>query len=125
MFKIKRVWLLVFVLLFICSCGTMNFGNTPWTLDIQNWSSHQKANFFMKTWMVEKNTYDSINAMENKPEELVDVLKSKRKVLENSRIPIRLYADIVAGGGTPSQESEQAIINWLRELQTQMIYKGG
>lgn len=121
---LKRNALIVFILIFV-GCATWNFGNTPWTLDIQNWSSHQKANFFMKTWMAEKKNYDSMNTIKNKPDDLIDVLKAKRKVLESSRIPINLYSDLVAAGGTPSQESEQAIINWLRELQTQIVYKGG
>jgi len=119
--RTKRIALLS-VVLFLFAC-TANLGNIPWHLDIQNWSSHQKANFFMKTWMAEKNTYDSMNAMENKPEELVPVLKAKYEILEKSRVPIRTYVSIVNSGSLPDTNSEQEIINFLRQLQMQYIYQ--
>lgn len=119
--KMKRIALLSIVL-FLFAC-TAHLGNIPWHLDIPNWSSHQKANFFINTWMAEKYTYDSMNAMENKPEELISVLKAKREILEKSRIPIRTYASIINSGGFPDANSEQEIIDFIRQLQMQYIYK--
>lgn len=115
---IITVWVLLFI-----GCGTMNVGQVPWTLDIQNWSQHQKANFFMNTWMAEKANFDSMNTIEDKSDDLVKVLKAKREILESLRVPIRIYSGVVEGGGIPSTESEQVIINLLRQLQQQIIYK--
>jgi len=114
---------LIIVLLFI-GCATMNVGQVSWTLDIQNWSSHQKANFFMTTWMAEKYSFDSMNAMEDKPDDLLKVLEEKRKILEGLRVPVRVYVQIVNAGNLPSQDSEQEIIVLLKQLQTNYIYGG-
>ena len=113
MFK-RRVILASILVLFIVGCGTLNFGNTPWYLDIQNWSSYQRANFFMTTWIAELDSYNSMNAIQDKPEELVSVLKVKREILEKSRVPIRTYVGLVDSGSVPSNEMEQEIINFLR-----------
>lgn len=121
----QRLNVLLMACLLLVGCGTLNLGNMPWHLDIQNWSSHQKANFFMDTWMSEKASYDSLNAMDNKPDDLIKVLEAKRKILEESRLPIRVYAQIVNAGDTPDPGSEQDIIGWLRQLQQQIIYGGG
>lgn len=110
--------LIIPIVLAIISCGTLNIGNVPF----QSWTPYQKANFFMQTWTAEKTTYDKMNAMENKPDDLVEVLKVKQKVLEQSRIPIRIYVSMVSQGEIPDQESEQAIVDWLRTLQYEYIY---
>jgi len=119
----KFKWV-VFIAVLFMACGTLNIGNVPWHLDIQNWSVHQRANFFMATWLAEKHSFDTLNAMENKPENLIKVLKVKREILEQSRVPIRMYVQIVNSGNIPGTESEQEIINWLRQLQQQIIYGG-
>ena len=119
--KTKRTVLLVIMAIFLISC-TANMGNVPWNVSIKDWSPHQKANFFMKTWLAEKETYDSMNAMKDKPENLIKVLKVQRDVLENSRIPIRTYAKVINSGGTPDATMEQEIIKWIRQLQQQYIY---
>jgi hypothetical protein len=118
----KAVFCFIFVV--FMACGTLNIGNVPWQLDIQNWSVHQRANFFMTTWLAEKHSYDTLNAMEDKSEDLIKVLKAKREILEQSRVPIRMYVQIVNSGVLPGPESEQEIINWLRQLQQQIIYGG-
>jgi hypothetical protein len=120
--KTKRFVLLGIIVLFV-AC-TANLGNVPWHLDIQNWSMYQKANFFMNTWMAEKNSYDTMNDMDNKPDDLIKVLEAKRKILEDSRVPIRLYVHIVKAGNTPDINSEQEIIDFLRQLQMQYLYGG-
>jgi len=105
-------------------CAMFNTTGTPWYQDIKNWSSYQKANFFMNSWLAEENGYNTLNEMPDKPESLVESLNIKRKVLETSRMPIRMYVQLVSQGKVPSAESEQQIINWLRELQMQYIYGG-
>jgi len=72
----------------------------------------------------EKQTYDIMNAIENKPDDLVKALESKYQILEKSRVPIRMYASIVNSGGVPNAEDEQQIIDWLRQLQIQLVYGG-
>ena len=121
---LKRNSIIVMIVLLFIGCATMNVGQVPWTLDIQNWSSHQKANFFMTTWMAEKYSFDSMNAMEDKPDDLLKVLEEKRKILEGLRIPIRVYVQIVNAGNLPTQDSEQEIIVLLKQLQTNYIYGG-
>ncbi|HUU53247.1 MAG TPA: hypothetical protein VMW44_01235 [Candidatus Bathyarchaeia archaeon] len=113
-FKLIGIVLAVF---FMISC-TANIGQVPFA----KWTSYQKANFFMKTWLAEKASYDIINQMENKPPELVSSLKTKYKVLEESRLPIRSYVTLVNGGGTDSN-AEDEILAWLRQLQMQLVYR--
>ena len=123
MFRSKMRVIIPIIFLLVVGCSTLNIGQVPWALDIQNWSSYQKANFFMNTWMAEKRNYDSLNAIENKPSDLIDVLKTKREIIEKSRVPIRWYVEAVNRGETPNQQSEQEIIDWLRQLQQQVIYR--
>jgi len=119
--RLKTVWKVLFILMFITAC-TANMGNVPWYVGIKDWSPEQKANFFMKTWMAEKDTYDSQNAIEGKSPELIKTLKIKREVLEQSRLPIRSYVSVVASGSVPDTLMEQEIIKWLRQLQMQYTY---
>jgi len=116
----KRFSLIV-VFLFI---GCAMLGTQPWHLDIQNWEPKQKANFFMNAWLAEKSSYDSLNAMENKPESLIKVLQAKRDVLEKSRIPTRAYVKSINAGGAVDPVIEQEIIQWLIQLQQMIIYGG-
>jgi len=120
----KKIFISVAVLFLLAGCGTLNLGSTPWHLDIKNWSSHQRANFFMATWMAELDSYNSTNAIENKPVELINMLKAKRDILEKSRVPIRTYVGMVSSGSAPDAAMEQEIINFLRQLQMQYIYGG-
>jgi len=107
----------ILALFFVISC-TASIGQVPFA----KWTSHQKANFFMNTWLAEKASYDIMNQMENKPAELVSTLKTKQKVLEDSRLPIRSYATLVKGGGIDSN-AEDKILAWIRQLQVQLVYK--
>jgi len=126
--KKNRLFLIMLAFIFIIgSISCSHFGspeNGPWYLNIQKWAPKQKADFFMGTWMAEKENYDILNAIENKPEDLIKVLKVKYQILENSRIPVKVYADIVNAGDIPNQTDEQEIINWLRSLQVQLVYGG-
>lgn len=115
----------VILLVLLIGCSTMNIGDVPWNVAIGEWQPKQKADFMMTMWMSEKATYDMMNAIENKPADLIEVLEVKYQILEKSRIPMRLYVSTVNSGGTPDPESEQELINWLRQLQLQMVYKGG
>lgn len=121
--KYKNKFLVVVLLILFLGC-TANLGNVPWHLDVKNWTPHQKANFFMKSWLAERASYDALNEIQNKSPELIRVLKAKQNVLESSRIPIRMYSNIVSSGGTPDLTMEEDIIKWLRELQTQYLYGG-
>ena len=123
--KLILLPLLLILTISLLSCATFTQGNSGnWTLDIANWTPYQKANFFTSTWMAEKYNYDNLNTMQDKPKELVEVLTAKQKILESSRIPVRLYASTVKGGGIPSDADELAIIQWLRQLQIQYVYGG-
>ena len=77
----------------------------------------------MSMWMSEKQSYDMLNAIENKPEDLIKTLEVKYQILEKSRVPMRMYATMVNAGGIPTPESEQELIDWLRQLQIQMMYQ--
>ena len=125
--KIFQVVMLVMLCMFLLACvKPLTIGNPGqiWYLDIQNWTSHQKANFFMDTWMAENANYKAMNAIPNKSKALVDLLKVKREVLENSRIPIRTYASMVNSGGVLDTETERQIIGWIRQLQLQALQGG-
>lgn len=112
----------VIALLFILSACTANLGNVPWDVDIKNWIPEKRANFFMKSWLAEKANYDAMNAVENKSEPLIKALNIKYEIIEKSRVPIKGYADIVKNKGIPPDDMEEAIIGWLRKLQTQYLY---
>jgi len=114
---------IILALFLLAGCATMNVGEVPWTVAISDWQPKQRADFLMSMWMSEKATYDMQNAIENKPEELVKTLEIKYNILEKSRVPMRMYASIVNSGGVPDQASEQQIIDWLRQLQIQLIYQ--
>jgi len=120
-FKFIGVILALFML---AGCATMNMGDVPWNVQIKEWQPKQKADFIMSLWLSEKQTYDIMNAIENKPDDLVKALESKYQILEKSRVPIRMYASIVNSGGVPNAEDEQQIIDWLRQLQIQLVYGG-
>ena len=123
---LKRRLIFVFVLMaFISACATMNVGDVPWQVDIKQWQPKQRADFMMSLWLSEKETYDRMNAIENKPPDLIEVLKAKYQVLEKSRKPMRAYAQIVNSGEVPNPTAEQELIDWLRELQLQFVYGGG
>lgn len=79
----------------------------------------------MKMWESQKITYDMMDEMTNKPPELMEVLQVKYQILEKSRIPVRTYANIVETGGIPDANSEDEIVKWLRQLQLQLVYRGG
>ena len=111
--KFKMVIPLAIIMLLLVSCSAT----------VSNWTPHQKANFFMKSWRAEKASYDIMNQMENKPPELISNLKVKQSILEKSRIPIRSYATIVKEGGSINPSSEDEILGWLRQLQVQLVYK--
>jgi hypothetical protein len=124
--KTKRGILIFLAIAFlVASCATMNIGDVPWQVDIKQWQPKQRADFMMNLWMSEKSTYDRMNAIENKPPDLITVLKAKYQVLEQSRKPMRAYAQYVNSGGIPNPDAEQELINWLRELQLQFVYGGG
>ena len=118
-----RLMPIILILMFISGCGTMNLGNVPWDVSIQDWQPKQRADFMMSMWMSEKQSYDMLNAIENKPEDLIKTLEVKYQILEKSRVPMRMYATMVNAGGTPTPASEQELIDWLRQLQIQMLYK--
>lgn len=120
------LWFVVLVcLLFVLTgCPAITGGPSPWTLNIQTWTPEQKADFFMTTWLNEKHAFDSQNLIKNKPADLISVLKAKREILENSRKPIRLYANLVKNGGAPDKASEDEIISFIRQLQTNYLYSG-
>ena len=120
-FKFIGIILALFILV---GCATMNVGDVPWNVAISDWQPKQKADFMMTMWLSEKKTYDSMNAMENKSSDLIDVLEAKYQILEKSRIPMRMYVSIINSGGIPDQESEQLLIDWLRQLQLQLVYGG-
>jgi len=114
----------ILALIMVAGCATMNMGDVPWNVQIKEWQPKQKADFIMSLWLSEKQTYDIMNAIENKPDDLVKALESKYQILEKSRVPIRMYASIVNSGGVPNAEDEQQIIDWLRQLQIQLVYGG-
>ena len=116
-FRFIGVILALFFVVGMVGC-TATIGQVPFA----KWTSHQKANFFMNTWLAEKASYDIMNQMENKPPELVASLKTKYKVLEESRLPIRSYVTLVNGGGIDSN-AEDEILAWLRQLQVQLVYR--
>ena len=128
-----KVFTLLALLLVLAACGTV--GQTgpaasaaqgvPWYQDIQNWTPYQRANFFMATWEAQKADYDAMNAMPNKSPALLDLLKIKYQVLEQSRVPVRTYVASVKDGGLPDAAIEQQIIGWLRQLQLQALQKTG
>ena len=122
--KFKFIGILL-VLFLVAGCATMNVGDVPWHVQIKEWQPKQKADFMMNLWMSEKDTYDRMNAIENKPPDLVEVLKLKYEVLEKSRKPMRFYVQTVKAGGVPDPTSEQELIDWLREMQLQFFYGGG
>ena len=70
----KRRYAAIVLLLFAFVACTANLGNVPLDLDVQNWIPEKRANFFMKTWMSEKATYDNMNAIEDKPENIDHLL---------------------------------------------------
>jgi len=121
--KFKFIGVIIAILL-VAGCATMNMGDVPWNVQIKEWQPKQKADFIMSLWLSEKQTYDIMNAIENKPDDLVKALESKYQILEKSRVPIRMYASIVNSGGVPNAEDEQQIIDWLRQLQIQLVYGG-
>lgn len=96
-----------------------------WYNDIQNWTPYQKSNFLMESYLAEKKAYDLQNAIEKKSPELIAMLKVKREVLEQARIPTRLYVSLVKAGGSPDADVEQQIIDWIRQLQTLALTKVG
>lgn len=106
---------------FLAACGTMN-ANAPWNIQIKDWNPKQQATFFMKLWLSEKASYDSMNDITDKPADLVKVLKTKREILEKSRIPIRTFVSIVDSGEFPNPDDTDQIITWLRTLQLQLVY---
>ena len=108
----------VILTLFLISCATIDIGDVPFA----KWSPKQKANFFMTMWESQKVTYDMMDAMTDKPADLMDVLQVKYQILEKSRIPVRIYANTVKNGGVPNQNSEDEIMKWLRQLQLQLVY---
>ena len=117
--------LLVFLaLVMACAIGQTQNPTISWHLDIQNWTSHQKANFFMETWMAENAGYKAMNTIPNKSEALIKLLKAKQKVIELARLPIRTYASIVNSGGVIDTTTEQQITGWLRQLQLQALQGG-
>lgn len=118
----RRSLLVIFLLFFIIGCGGL--ASVSWDSDIHNWVPEKRANFFMKTWLAEKANYDAMNAIENKSEALIKTLKVKRDILEKSRLPIRTYVSLVQAGGSPDADSEQLIIDLLRQMQRQYIYGG-
>ena len=121
----KFKWVgVILALIMVAGCATMNMGDVPWNVQIKEWQPKQKADFIMSLWLSEKQTYDIMNAIENKPDDLVKALESKYQILEKSRVPIRMYASIVNSGGVPNAEDEQQIIDWLRQLQIQLVYGG-
>lgn len=120
-----RILSIILALFMVVGCATMNVGDVPWNVAISDWQPKQRADFMMSMWMSEKATYDMQNAIENKPDDLVRTLEVKYEILEKSRVPMRMYATIVNGGGTPTQSDEQQLIDWLRQLQVQLIYGGG
>ena len=119
-FRILAIIMAMFFVAGMVGC-TASIGQVPFA----KWTSYQKANFFMKTWENEKASYDSLNAMENKPPDLIVVLNAKYKIIEKSRIPVRMYVKIVKAGGIPDSNSEQEILDWIRDLQQQLVYGGG
>jgi hypothetical protein len=114
---------IILILLFIAGCGTMNVGQVPWYKAITDWQPKQRADFMMSMWLSEKQSYDTMNAIENKPADLIKTLEVKNKILEESRVPMRMYVTMVNAGGTPDQKSEQQLVDWLRQLQIQLIYQ--
>jgi len=121
--RLKLLSVLLAIAFLFTACGTMNLGNVPWDVSIQDWQPKQKADFMMSMWMSEKQSYDMLNAIENKPEDLIKTLEVKYQILEKSRVPMRMYATMVNAGGIPTPESEQELIDWLRQLQIQMMYQ--
>ena len=121
--KTNRLIILAFVLFMAIAC-TANLGNIPWYEDIKTWSPHQKADFFMNIWLAEKESYDRMNAITNKPDSLIKSLQAKYRVLEDSRIPIRTYSTMVKSGAFPTGETTQEIINFIEQLQINYVYGG-
>jgi len=102
-------------------CGgmqaTQGGAQTSWVEEINQWTPHQKANFFIDVWQAEHQSYKAQNAIEKKPADLIDFLQTKRKILEAARKPIRSYSEILATGAVPGSGLEQEIIALIRELQ--------
>jgi hypothetical protein len=122
----RSIFAIIAVVFLIAACATMNVGDVPWAVAVKDWSPKQRATFFMKMWQSQKITYDMMNEMTDKPADLVEVLKVKYRVLEESRKPIRMYSSMVKGGGVPDDNSTDEIIAWLTQLQLQLVYgKGG
>ena len=105
-------------------CSTMNIAGAGWAQEIKNWTPHQKANFFIDVWQAEHTAYKAQNGIDKKPAGLVKFLETKREMLEAARMPIRIYAQVVAAGDAPDSGLEQEIIGLIRELQMQ-AWKGG
>ena len=118
----KKLFVPLLVVCLIIGCAHMNIGDVPWNVDIKQWQPKQRADFMMSMWLSENSTYKRMNAIENKPLDLIEVLKAKYQVLEESRKPMRLYAQIVNSGEIPDPTAEQELIDWLRELQLQFVY---
>ena len=79
----------------------------------------------MELWLVQEADYKAMNVYPNKTEMLIKALKAKRQLLEQSRMPMRIYATTVIGGASPDPAMEKQLIQWLTELQMNFLTTGG
>jgi len=110
------------------ACPAVQIGGQvaePWQTQYTKWTSYQRADFFMELWMVQEADYKAMNAYPNKTEALISALKAKRELLEQSRLPMRTYATLVKSGGTPDAATEKQIVEWLTQLQMNLLTAGG
>lgn len=117
----SKLIIALLMVMFLASCIPFMQGETPWWETIPNWTSKQKANFFMETWRAEHQSYKSMNAIPDKSPALIEFLKDKQKILEASRVPVRTYVTYVNAGNKPDAATEDEIINWLRDLQLKTL----
>ena len=105
----KRLALVLLAVFLVAGCSqTLNVKS------IQDMSPKERANLAMKLYLQQYDDYQSLTANDAMlTDDQREVLRAKKKMLENIHPVIILYASYVNQGLEPSPEVEKQLIDWL------------
>jgi hypothetical protein len=109
MVKYKKWWVLLLIILFV-ACAA---GQKPYS----EYTPTEKLSYFYQIYNAQHEDYVAMVKMPNLTDGQKMVLRTKKPILEELQKLLPIYDRSVVAG-TPSVHTEQAIYNYLNQLQS-------
>ena len=110
----RKVYIPIVLLVILCFACTANMTMKPWSEQ----TPKDRLVWMLGIYNAQDRDYRSMSAMPNLTPAQVKVLQTKKQIMVQVYPLIDTYRITVEAGGTPSAQTEQAILDLLNRLTT-------